>query len=85
MWRPKRVQIPVNWISDIAEEEKFTYLKSFLIGEASRTGKGFVVTTENYEEALQVLDERYGNVEIIVNSHFEELTELLYLGVKRIV
>ena len=56
--------------------EKFTYLKSFLTGEASRAVKGLAVTTENYEEALQVLDERYGNFQIIVNSHSEELAEL---------
>ena len=51
-------EIAVNWRSDIAEVEKFIYLKSFLIGEASRAAKGLAVTTENYEEALQVLDER---------------------------
>ena len=69
-------EIAVNQRSDIAEVEKFTYLKSFLTLEASRAVKGLAVTTENYEEALQVLDGRYGNVQIIVNSHFEELTKL---------
>ena len=69
-------EIAVNRRSDIVEVEKFTYLKSFLTGEASRAVKGIAVTTENYEEAMQVLDERYGNVQIIVNSHFEELTKL---------
>ena len=44
----------------------------------SRSGEVhlFEITTENYEEALQVLDERFGNAQIIVNSHFEELTKL---------
>ena len=69
-------EIAVDRRSDIAEVEKFTYLKSFLTGEASRAVKGLAVTTENYEETLQVLDERYSNVPIIVNSHFEELTKL---------
>ena len=69
-------KIAVNQRSDIAEVEKLTYLKSFLILEASRAVKGLAVTTENYEEALQVLDGRYGNVPIIVSSHFEELTNL---------
>ena len=66
----------VNRSSDKAEVEKFTYLKSFLTGETSRAVKGLAVTTENYEEALKVLDKRYGNVQVIVNSHFEELTKL---------
>ena len=42
----------VNWRSDIAKVEKFTCLKSFLTGEASRAVKGLAVTAENYEEAL---------------------------------
>ena len=52
------------------------YLKSFLTGEASRSVKGLAVTTGNYEEALHDLDERYGNIQITVSSHSEELTKL---------
>ena len=68
-------EIAVNQRSDIAGVEKFSYLKSFLTGEASRSVKGLAVRTGNYEEALQVLDKRYSNVQIIVNSRFEELTK----------
>ena len=46
----------------------------FQSGEASRSVKGLAVTTGNYEEALHDLDERYGNIQITVSSHFEELT-----------
>ena len=56
------LEIAVNQRWDIEEVKKFTYLKWFLTGEASRAVKGLAVTTENYEEALQTLDERYGNV-----------------------
>ena len=45
-------EIAVNRRSDIAEVEKFTYLKFFLTGEVSRAVKGLAVTTENYEETL---------------------------------
>ena len=34
--------------------------------------KHLAVTTENYEEALQILDERYGNVEIKNTVYFKE-------------
>ena len=37
-------EIAVNRRSDIANEEKFTYLKSFFTGEASRVVKGLAVT-----------------------------------------
>ena len=49
-------EIVVDRRSDIAEMEKFTYLKSFLTGGRSRAVKGLAVITKNYEEALQVLD-----------------------------
>ena len=72
--------------------DNFTYLKSFLTGKASRAAKGLAVTTENYEESLQALNERYGKVQITVNSHFEELTKspgiqeyISYRKVKKIV
>ena len=52
----------VNQRSDIAEVNRFTYLKSFLAGDPYRAVKGLAVTTESYDEAPQVLDERYGNV-----------------------
>ena len=56
--------------------ETFTYLKSFLTGDASRVVKDLAVTTENYEKALQDLVTRCSNVQITVNSHFEKLTKL---------
>ena len=42
--------------------------------QRSRAVKDLAVTTENYEEALQVLDERYVNAQIIVSIYFEEFT-----------
>lgn len=55
---------------------KFSSLKSFLTGKAPRAVKGLAVITYKYEEGLQVLHERFGNVQIIVYSHAEELTNL---------
>ena len=39
-------EIAVTRISDIAESEKFTYLKFFLTGETSRAVKVLAITTE---------------------------------------
>ena len=60
------LEIAVNRRSGIAEVKKSTYLKTFLTVEASKAIEGLAVKTENYEEALQVLDKRYGNGQIIV-------------------
>ena len=54
--------IAVNQRSDIEEVDRFTYLKSFLAGDQYIQVKGLAITAESYDEALQVLDERHGNV-----------------------
>ena len=60
----------------LSEVEKFTYLKSYLTGEAEMIIKGLDATAENYIEALKLLDERYGNRQVIVNSHMEAFFKL---------
>ena len=47
----------------------FTYLKSFLTGEAEGCIKGLAATDANYREALEIMDQRYGNMQVIVKSH----------------
>ena len=54
--------------------EILTCLNSFLTDEVERAIEGLPVTTENQREGMQVLNERYINVEIKVNNHFEKLT-----------
>ena len=54
--------------------EILTNLNYFSIDEVKRPVEGLPVTTENQGKGLQVLNERYSNIEIKVNNHFEELT-----------
>ena len=49
-------------------------LNCFSIDEVERAVECLPVTKENYREGLPVLNERYSNIEIKVNNHFEELT-----------
>jgi len=56
--------------------EKFTYLQSVLYGDALRLVTGLSLTDQNYKEALQILEQRYGNKQTIVNSHMSELVSL---------
>ena len=41
--------------------DKFNYLMSLLEGQALRAIKGLAVTEENYQAALDILHERFGN------------------------
>ena len=61
---------------DISDVEKFNYLRMYLKGEALRAIDGLAVTNENYSEAYEILEKRFGNKQIIVNSHMEELCNI---------
>ena len=60
----------------LSDVERLTYLRSLLGGEAKRNLEGLAVTNENFKEAVQLLESRYGNKQVIVNSHMEELIKI---------
>ena len=51
---------------------KFNYLKSFLKGQALNAVEGLSLTSENYKEAVAILDTRYGNKQLLITSHIEK-------------
>ena len=66
----------LNQVESIYEIEKFTYLKKYLKEGALAAIKGLALTNVNYEEALGILDQRYGNKQVIVNSHMDTLIKI---------
>ena len=60
-------------LSDI---DKFNYLKSKLDGEASRAIAGLALSNENYSVAIQILKERFGNRQDIIDLHYNKLINL---------
>ena len=56
--------------------EKFTYLKGQLEGTAADCIQGFSLTIKNYEEAKQLLEERFGNPQVIISAHMNVLLKL---------
>ena len=62
---------------DLSDVEKFHYLRNYLKGEALRAIDGLAVTNENYSEAYEILEKRFGNKQMIVNSHMEELCSII--------
>ena len=53
--------------------DKFNYLVSLLEGSALRSIKGLAITEENYQAALDILQERFGNSQQIISAHMDEL------------
>ena len=61
---------------DLAEVQKFTYLRSLLSGDALHAIQGLSLTSANYLGALKILKERFGRSEKIVFSHITALLNI---------
>ena len=60
----------------LSEVQKFFYLKSPLTDEAPSVIKGLPITHGNYLEAIDLLNERFGQTHKIVNVYMQALLEL---------
>ena len=61
---------------EMSKIEKFVYLRSLLQGKAEQLVNGLSLTGENYETALKLLDERYGDKQGLINEHTSKLIKL---------
>ena len=52
------------------------YLVNLLTGTAEETIKGLSLTNNNYELALQLLRERFGDEQVIISAHMNNLLRL---------
>ena len=51
--------------------QKFTYLKAQLVGDALRAVTGFPLPNNNYQQAVTLLRERFGQPNKIINAHMD--------------
>ena len=56
--------------------QKFNYLKAQLPGDAARVIQGFPITSANYKHSIDLLIERFGQQQKIVNAHMQRLLDL---------
>ena len=56
--------------------EKFTYLKSKLLGDALKAVEGLSLCSVNYSVALQILRERFGEEQLVINAHYRALMDI---------
>ena len=61
---------------DVANIDKFNYLKSLIEGPAARAIQGLTLTNDNYETAVKMLEERFGKRQQIVSAHMDELLKI---------
>lgn len=62
--------------SNVSPIEKFTYLRGQLRGEALATVTGLSLTNKNYDVALALLEERFGNENMCIRAHVNELLNI---------
>ncbi|KRZ65145.1 hypothetical protein T08_12777, partial [Trichinella sp. T8] len=56
--------------------EKFSYLRSLLIGNAAAAIEGLPLNVANYDAAMTILSDSFGRKEIIIEEHMKELQNL---------
>ncbi|GBO08570.1 hypothetical protein AVEN_154299-1 [Araneus ventricosus] len=56
--------------------EKFNYLRSLLIGDAARAISGLNLTNENYDKAVEVLKDRFGQKQAVISAYMNTLLSL---------
>ena len=66
----------VNKRDDMTNIEKMTYLTSLCEGEAEACIQGIVMSNDNYEIALKMLKERFGDEQILISAHMNKLLNL---------
>ena len=66
----------VDSARNLSHVEKFNYLRCYLTGDALHTIEGLSLTNDNYEKAIGLLKERYGNTQAIITAHMNELLSL---------
>ena len=59
--------------TELADIDKFNYLKSLLEKSAADAIAGLALTTANYEEAILILKKRFGNKKQIIGRHMDLL------------
>ena len=56
--------------------EKFSYLTGHLEGPAADCVRGFSLTSKNYIEVRKLLEEGFGNTQVIISAHMNVLSKL---------
>ena len=61
---------------DLSDVDKFAYFKSLLTSSASECVSGLTLSNANYAEAIRLLQERFGNTQLLINAYMESFVKL---------
>ena len=69
-------QMAINDNTSLTEIEKFSYLRSLLQGPALDAISGLALSAANYKQAVDILQKRFGNKQMIISKHMDVLMNL---------
>ena len=75
-----KFDVAIHSRKDLSDIQKYTYLKSYLVGDAKRAIQGVTYDKDNYTKAIEVLTERFGNKQLRVSAHMKELQTIKGVG-----
>ena len=61
---------------NLSKIDKFNYLRSLLEGAASQAIQGLALSSDNYDSAVEILEQRFGKTQQIISAHMEEILKL---------
>ena len=69
--------------TSLSNIENFSYLKGYLGGIAEKCIEGITLSDNNFQDAFDLLEDRYGNKQLIIPSHVNKLLRLEKVKVGR--
>ena len=78
IWKPfqESFMAAVDANDDLSDVDKFNHLRNLVKGSAEKTIAGLSLCGNNYGEALKLLNERFGNKQVLINEHTTQLLRL---------
>ena len=73
-------EVAVHSNNKLCNIEKMNYLLSYLTGEALKTVQGLKLSEPNYSVAIEMLQERYGDKQVLISTHMNKLLNLSNSG-----
>ena len=63
-------------MQNLSGVEKMNYLSNLVKGEAESTIRGLTLCNENYKICLKMLQDRYGDPQLLISAHMNKLLNL---------
>ncbi|GBM60350.1 hypothetical protein AVEN_79946-2 [Araneus ventricosus] len=60
----------------LSKVEKFSYLKMYLSGKALNVVSGFELSSENYDNCIKILKDRFGRKDVIGSSYMNKIINI---------